>query len=146
MKKQRFFIFIICLLGLFNSNAQQHHQPEKAAIKAILQQQVFAWNQRNIEGFMKYYWNSPDLRFVSKKGITYGWENIKNNYHKNYPTDSSMGSLSFEITAIDILNKTDALVLGSWKIKHDVSEVGGYFTLHFKKIKKVWYIVMDHTS
>jgi len=146
MKKLLLIGLISCVLGIFKTSAQQHIHPDKAAIKGVLQQQVFAWNQRNIEGFMKYYWNSPDLRFISKKGITYGWENIKNNYIKSYPTDTSMGSLSFEINSIDLLSKTDALVVGAWKIKKDNSETGGYFTLHFKKIKKVWFIVMDHTS
>ncbi len=146
MKKFLFILLVICTIGLLNVQAQHDHHPDKAAIKGILQQQVFAWNQQNIEGFMKYYWNSPDLRFVSKNGITYGWENIKNNYLKSYPTASSMGGLSFEIKAIDLLSKNDALVVGSWKIKGDNTEKGGYFTLHFKKIKKVWYIVMDHTS
>lgn len=146
MKKLVLVVLISLVLGIFKSSAQHHIHPDKAAIKGVLQQQVFAWNQHNIEGFMRYYWNNPDLRFVSKKGITYGWEQIKNNYLKSYPTDSSMGSLSFEINSIDLLSKTDALVVGSWKIKKDIAETGGFFTLHFKKIKKVWYIVMDHTS
>ena len=107
--------------------------------------QEMAWNNADIVGFMKYYWKSDSLKFISSKGITYGWQKTYDNYVKGYPTKEAMGILTFTIKEATQLSESSIYVIGQWQLKKD-KPVGGYFTLLWKKINKQWVIVADHTS
>lgn len=144
---KRFYLSFLYLIFSFKLFAQRDHQADKAAIKTVMNVQLQEWNAGNLQGFMNGYWNSPELRFITRKGITYGWQNIFDNYLKSYGTQEKMGNLVFDILSIDLINKENALVVGKWKVTHsDTSAQEGSFTLWFKKINGKWLIVMDHTS
>jgi hypothetical protein len=129
------------LLATFSCFSQ-----DRAAILKVLETQSQAWNAGNIDGFMKGYWQSDSLVFVGKTAPAYGWQTTLDHYKKNYPDKATMGQLVFTITKVDVLDKTNAFVLGGWHLKRDKGDVGGYFTLWFRKIKGAWVIVCDHTS
>ncbi|MDL5044600.1 hypothetical protein QQ054_00875 [Oscillatoria amoena NRMC-F 0135] len=57
---------------------------DSADIKAVMDKQLVAWNNGDIDGFMAGYWKSDKLKFVSKNGITYGWQKVYDNYKKNH--------------------------------------------------------------
>jgi ketosteroid isomerase-like protein len=57
-----------------------------------------------------------------------------------------MGQLKFTIMQIKVLDGANAFVLGAWHLKRVKGDLGGYYTLWFKKIKGEWKIVCDHTS
>jgi ketosteroid isomerase-like protein len=38
------------------------------------------------------------------------------------------------------------MVIGSWNLTRDKGNVGGYFSLLWRKINGKWKIVIDHTS
>lgn len=114
-------------------------------VKYNMRAQELAWNNADIRGFMKYYWNSDSLKFIGSKGITYGWQKTYDNYIKGYPNKEAMGVLIFTIKEITQLSKTSIYVIGQWELKKE-KPAGGYFTLLWKKIKGQWVIVSDHTS
>ena len=116
-----------------------------AAIKAVLAKQVVDWNKGDLDAFMQGYWKSDSLLFVGKSAPTKGWHATLNNYKRGYPNKTAMGTLSFNILKVDILDATNAFVLGGWNVKTD-KDAGGYFTLWFRKINGEWKIVVDHTS
>jgi len=118
----------------------------KQAILKVLQTQQLAWNRGDVDAFMQGYWYSDSLLFVSKTAPAYGWQTTLDHYKKNYPDKATMGQLTFTITKVDVLDKTNAFVLGGWHLKREKGDVGGYFTLWFKKIGGHWVIVCDHTS
>ena len=142
----RVLLLAICLLlAAPFAFPQKHHNPDRAAILQVLKKQQAAWNNGSIDSFMLGYWNSPELRFLSKNGLRYGWQTVTDNYKKNYDTKEKMGELVFDIVSTELLSKESALVLGKWKvIANKTSE--GYFSLWFKKIGGKWLIVLDHTS
>jgi len=70
------FLFIFC------AGTALAQTSEEASIQQVMNNQVAAWNQGNIDGFMKGYWHSDSLRFINKTGITYGYDNTLNNYKK----------------------------------------------------------------
>lgn len=135
---------IVLLLGLMLSANIYAQTPSEQIIK-ILNEQALAWNEGNIDGFMKYYWNNPELTFVSKRGVSKGWTQVYENYKKSYPDKKSMGILTFDQLVIEPIHSKTCIVTGSWHLQKD-EEVGGWFTLIFKKIKMDWFIVYDHTS
>lgn len=139
-----FFLLVTFQLHLM----AQDNSKQKQAVLAVLKNQQLAWNNANIDEFMSYYWENDSLQFIGKKGITYGWQNTFDNYKKSYPDTTAMGQLAFEIKSIDVFSKNSAFVIGKWFLKREKSkgDLGGYFSLIFKKIKHKWVIVVDHTS
>lgn len=118
---------------------------EKEAILEVMSQQEQDWNNGDIDAFMQGYWQSDSLLFVGKNGIKYGWQTTLENYKKSYPDKSTMGKLSFIIEKLEVENQA-AFMLGKWNITRDGGNIGGYFTLYWKKIDGKWVIVLDHTS
>lgn len=116
------------------------------AVRNVLQKQQQAWNSGNLETFMQGYWQSDSLQFIGKNGVTYGWENTFDNYKKSYPDTATMGKLTFQVLHVKLLSKTSAYVTGKWMLTRSKGNVGGYFTLLFRRINGAWVIVSDHTS
>ncbi len=114
-------------------------------IRTLMNEQVAAWNIGDIEGFMRGYWNSDKLVFVSSN-ITRGWQPTLDRYKKGYDTRAKMGTLSFSDLEITVLSKDAAVVLGSWALARENDNPKGKFTLIFRKFKDGWRIVHDHTS
>lgn len=143
---------ILCVSLLLTFATVNFSQSEKRKtkiadeIKIVMAEQTAAWNRGDIDGFMRGYWNSPALVFVSGAGVTKGWQPTLDRYKKNYATREKMGTLRFSDLAIEVLSKDSAVVLGSWALARETDNPGGKFTLIFRRFKDGWRIVHDHTS
>lgn len=136
---------IICSI-FFVQNSFAQKKNDKQAILDVMSFQEKAWNKGDIPGFMKGYWKNDSLAFVGSKGITYGWDNTLKNYQKGYPDTIKMGKLHFDIIKIDVMDSGHAFVVGAWHLKRSIGDVGGHFTLLFRKFQGQWVIAVDHTS
>jgi uncharacterized protein (TIGR02246 family) len=132
-----------CLFASVMALAQDKNE---TAIRRLLAEQNTAWNRGDIETFMKGYWENDSLMFIGKSGVTYGWQNTLNNYKKGYPDTAAMGKLIFDIISIKKLSPLYYHVAGKWHLQRSIGDVGGHFTLLFKKIKNRWVIIADHSS
>ena len=124
-------------------------QKERGAIKEvekILIAQQGKWNQGDIEGFMEDYWKSDKLQFIGSSGVTYGWQQTKDNYYKRYPDRATMGHLTFTIINTTQLSKKSMMLTGKFHLKRDMGDAEGHFLLVWKKIDGKWVIIADHTS
>ena len=139
---RNYLLVFICLISL-NTFAQ--NKGEKQILHA-LDVQKKAWNDGDLDKFMGTYWKNDSLMFIGKSGITYGWQNTLNNYKKGYPDTAAMGMLEFNILHIKNLSDNYYSVVGKWHLTRSIGNVGGHFTLLFKKIKSKWLIVSDHSS
>ncbi len=119
---------------------------DETTVRNILETQRLAWNEGNIEKFMDAYWKNDSLMFIGKSGVTYGWQNTMNNYKKGYPDTAAMGKLAFDILHVKRLSVLYFSVVGKWHLTRSIGDVGGHFTLLFKKIKNRWVMVSDHSS
>ena len=139
---------MITLLATTHALAQSSGRDETAKndIRRVMNEQTAAWNRGDIEGFMRGYWNSPELKFVSGANVTKGWQPTLDRYKKSYDSRAKMGTLEFSDLDINVLSKDAAVVLGTWKLQREADAPGGKFTLVFRKFKDGWRIVHDHTS
>lgn len=117
-----------------------------AAIRAVLDAQVAAWNRGDIEGFMDGYERSPDIVFISGDSVTHGWQTVLDRYKKGYDTREKMGTLSFSDLDVKVISKDAAVVIGRWQLVRDKDTPKGRFTLIFRRTGQTWRIVHDHTS
>jgi ketosteroid isomerase-like protein len=131
------------------AKTEESRGDSESAIKSLLIEQTAAWNRGDLEGFMKGYWNSPNLTFYSGGNIAQGWQAAMDRYKKNYQgTGKEMGKLEFQDLEVDLLSRDAAEVTGKWQLtKSDGTKPHGLFTLILKKIPSAgWQIVHDHTS
>jgi ketosteroid isomerase-like protein len=137
-------LLILLLATALISTAQTKDEQQ---IQSILDAQVQAWNKGNIDAFMKAYWQNDSLMFISSNGITYGYKATLKGYHQRYPDTDAMGQLTFTILKVNRISNDSYFVIGKWFLKREKKgDVGGHFTLLWKKINHEWVIVADHTS
>lgn len=136
-----FITILIVLCASFGVKAQADRE-----IIAILTKQQNDWNRGDINAFMENYLQSDSLMFIGKNGVTYGWQNTLQRYLKGYPDKAAMGTLKFDILHIKKTGKRYRYVVGKWHLTRTAGDVGGHFTLLFKKINKTWVIISDHSS
>jgi ketosteroid isomerase-like protein len=129
-----------------DSQQGDHPKSIEAAIREVLQTQQRAWNAGDIDRFMESYWKSDDLTFSSGGKMTRSWQSTLENYKKKYPSRSDMGELSFRNLEVTPLGSQAAFVLGEWQLDRESADLGGNFTLVFRRVGEKWVIVHDHTS
>lgn len=138
-------LLLILALGLFCQSSFGQGKAE-AHIRSIMSQQESAWNTGDIEGFMNGYWESENLMFIGKSGVNRGWQTTLDNYKRSYPDKTAMGTLTFDILQVDVLNRKSAFVIGKWHLQRDAGDLEGHYTLLWKKVEGEWVIVADHSS
>lgn len=121
-------------------------QDDSSAIKDVMNKQVTAWNNGDINTFMQTYWKSDSLMFIGSTAPTYSWQATLERYKKAYPDTATMGKLAFNLIKLKQLSPEYYFVIGEWHLKRTAGNISGYFTLLFKKINGNWVIVVDHTS
>jgi uncharacterized protein (TIGR02246 family) len=137
------------------ATAQPGETGDKAEIRAVIAQQVAAWNKGDIESFMKSYEDSPETTFVGSATVNKGYGQVLDRYKKNYATRALMGTLTFHGLEVRLLpsssGKTEyAVVTGHFHL--DRTEHGktgkddGIFSLVLHKTAAGWKIVLDHTA
>ena len=117
-----------------------------AAVRAVLDAQILAWNRGDIEGFMDGYARSDEIVFVSGDTVTLGWQTVLDRYKKNYDSREKMGRLAFTELETKLLNSDTAVVIGRWQLTRERDAPQGRFTLIFRRAAPGWRIIHDHTS
>jgi hypothetical protein len=140
------FILIVIFWGCNIAFAQKLKPSDKTEIIKVMNMQESSWSNGDAEGYMQGYWKSDSLRFITKKGVIYGWQNMLDRYKKSYPDKNAMGKLKFSELTFEALSRHKILVTGKWTLTRTEDELSGYFTLIWQKIKGKWVIVLDHTS
>jgi len=134
------------LLLLFLSYRLTAQSADEKQILETLKQQTISWNNGDLNEFMKGYWQNDSLMFIGSSGITYGYGNTLERYKKTYSDASKMGKLFFEIVKVKKISPEYYFVVGKWFLRRSAGDIGGMYTLMFRKIKGKWLIIADHSS
>ncbi len=121
-------------------------EKDESNIRKLIQQQVDAWNEGNLEKFMETYWKSDRLSFVGSRGPTYGWQATLDNYKKGYPDKKAMGHLDLKVLDLSQIDVKTVLMIGRFELTREIGDVAGHFTLVIQKIEGEWKIISDHSS
>lgn len=126
---------------------------DEREIRAVLALQERAWNDFDLDRFMRGYWKNDSTIFASGGEASRGWNQMLGRYKKGYDTAEKAGQLKFDIQQIDFMGETWAKVLGEWKLfprsaKNNATPpmARGLYTLIFRRVPEGWKIVHDHTS
>lgn len=150
------FPVILVSLGAILAASISTQGADRNPVRALLDDQVSAWNRGDIDGFMQAYARSPNTTFVSGDEVTRGWQTVRDRYKNKYSDREKMGTLAFSDLEITLLSVDAAVVLGRWELKGVneppsrrsgvPGEPHGRFTLILRKFTEGWRIVHDHTS
>jgi ketosteroid isomerase-like protein len=131
-----------CLISLCSAAQDADEQQ----IRAILDRQVNAWNRGDLRAFMHGYWENDSLMYIGKGGVTYGYASTLQRYIRNYGDTARMGKLSFQLLHVQRLAPDVFFVVGKWSLLRSAGDIGGHYTLVWRKINGSWVIVADHSS
>lgn len=111
----------------------------------VLERQKIAWNNKDIEGFMAYYWKSDEFVFQSGNNRVRGWQALLDRYKKNY-SGENWGKLEFTDLEVKVLAANCVYVMGRWKVAAGGALKEGLFTIILRRFPEGWRIIHDHTS
>ena len=132
---------------MFVATASSAQTSDRAQILKVLSDQVAAWNKGDVDLFMQIgYWKNDSLAMIGLSGVTYGYQQVLDNYKKNYSNQAAMGTLAFDILQVKKISADHYFVIGKWFLTRTAGDIGGHYTLLFRKIKGRWLIVSDHSS
>lgn len=119
-----------------------------AAVKAMVLKQADDWNAADLDGFLRGYWNSPELVFQSGGTRIRGFQAVRERYVKLYQSEGrELGRLAFTDLELQELAADHVSVIGAWQVtRKDGGKSSGLFTLVVRKFPEGWRIVLDHTS
>jgi len=116
-------------------------------IRTLLDAQVKAWNQGDLDGFVSAYWNDDRVTFFSGGDVSKGFKPLRDRYFKRYKADGKeMGQLAFENLEIEPVGPDFATARGRFRLKMKEDQPTGLFTLWLRKFPDGWKIVHDHSS
>jgi uncharacterized protein (TIGR02246 family) len=136
----------LALYFVLMTSMSLHANDAESQIRTILNRQTDAWNRGDIPTFVETYAN--DCIFVGKE-IARGRDQLLARYQRSYPTREAMGHLHFSALEVHLLTSDVATVTGQWHLERSRSggnNVGGLFSLVFRRQAKEWKIALDHTS
>ncbi|RNI31169.1 YybH family protein [Rufibacter latericius] len=120
--------------------------PVEAAKKG-LDGQVTAWNAGNLEEAMDFYWNSPEMLWISKNGVEKGWQPVLEMFQQDFKDRSTMGTYTYEPLHLETMGKEAALYVFRWKIELDGKRLMGSVSSQvWKKMNGKWVITSEHAS
>ncbi|MCB0483233.1 MAG: nuclear transport factor 2 family protein [Flavobacteriales bacterium] len=146
--KNRGMILLCALLaaGCSKERATSDKETSEIEIHKEIQAQASAWNRGDISAFMSSYLAEDSLLFIGRRGLTYGYKKVLENYQRSYPTPAAMGKLKFDVHRLHILGDSAAFMVGSWQLRRSEDAPSGWFSLLWVKTKSGWKIAADHTS
>ena len=145
----RLIILILFCAFLSNCSSDKPQAPDsfnrEAEIRAVLDKQVAAWNEGDLEKFMDSYWKSDSLQFIGSQ-ITSGWQSTLDGYKQRYPNIAMIGKTRFEIMQIRTISSDVSLVTGKFFLTRESGDIKGIFSVLMKKIGGQWVVIYDHSS
>ncbi len=142
-------LVFLCFLPAFGVSAPaQNDSDQREEVIKILDRQVEAWNQGDLEAFMETYWKSEELTYFSGGGPRNGWQATLERYIRTYQSpDSEMGFLTFKSIKVELMGPGAAFVRGEWFLQREkLDDIGGLFTLILMEFPDGWKIIHDHSS
>lgn len=105
-----------------------------------------AWNQCDIDTFMKAYVREEKTLLLSEGKAVEGWKAIYSLYGGIFKQRGGEGKMSSQVVRCDIASATSAVVTSRWQMEVGKHKMRGYCTLHLVKSGANWAITTDHSS
>lgn len=121
---------------------------DEAGIHENLRRGMECWNEGSVDCYMAVTYPATDsVLTISKSGMTYGYETIRQNYLKYFPKDK-MGKLHFDQVKMIRMSDEYYYVIGRFHLTYPepAPMLSGSFSTIMQKIDGVWMVISDHSG
>jgi uncharacterized protein (TIGR02246 family) len=116
-------------------------------VKQALDGQVAAWNRGDLEAAMDFYWESPEMLWISRDGTEQGWQQVLEMFQKDFTDRSKMGVYTYEPLHIEQVGPEAVYYVYRWQIDLQGKKLmGGVSSQLWKRIDGRWVIASEHAS
>ena len=127
------------------ATAESQAQDYQAAYSLVVQMDD-AWNAHDLEGYLKVFWNSPDLVVICEGEQVKGWAELSAAYHRGFPDLNQMGSEIPNRIQVQMVAPGIALVVDWWTVIFPTRQVTGSSTFVVRNLPEGWRVVAGHTT
>ena len=115
---------------------------------AALRTQMDAWNKQDLEAALSYYWNSPEMTWVNRKGVSFGIQEFAQSMRQDFTDRSKMGTYDGKVLHATELRPDLVLIVLDWKIVDSSGKklMGGVSSQLWQKMPGGWKAVFEHAS
>ena len=114
-----------------------------------LQESATAWNNGDLEGFLKPYSRNPEATFVGAD-VVHGYDAIRDFYRSSWwRTGTPTLNLVYRDIDVRPLGPNHLLVVGHWAVSNKQTGAEtrkGIFSLTFARTPDGWRIIHDHSG
>jgi hypothetical protein len=136
---------VIALVGALLIAAQGPSPVDQAT--AALTAQAAAWNKGNVEEALGLYCDRPDMTWVSRSGVTRGFQAFAEGMRKDFKDPQRMGVMQFRLLDSRPLGRGQALTTIRWEITRAGSRImGGVSTQLWQRCDGRLRVVLEHAS
>ncbi|GAA4444501.1 hypothetical protein GCM10023188_46570 [Pontibacter saemangeumensis] len=129
------------------TTAEPAHNGAIPAVQQALDGQVQAWNNGDLETAMAFYWNSPEMRWISKTGVEKGYQQVLDMFRADFADKSQMGIYTYEPLYIEQLSPEAVYYVFRWKIEREGKRLmGGVSSQLWKNVNGRWVATSEHAS
>ena len=138
-------VSIVVLAGLLADRATASSVEEASA---ALRDQMSAWNKQDLESALSYYWDSPEMTWVNRKGISFGIQEFAQSMRQDFSDRSKMGLYDGKVLHASQLRDDLVLIVLDWKIVDSAGKklMGGVSSQLWQRKSGGWKIVFEHAS
>ncbi len=117
-------------------------------VYAALMEMLASWNAHDIEKYLTFFSNTPELLIVSDQQVITGWKALHDNYSKGYENPEEMGFMTPDRIQIRFIRPDLAFALTNWTLRFPLrrEEVYGLDTSYLQKGDSGWKIISGHSS
>lgn len=110
--------------------------------------QMDAWNKQDMDGALSFYWDSGDMAWVNRKGITFGLAEFAKSMRADFTDKSKMGKYDGKVLYSRELSPELVLLVVDWKIVNAEGKrtMGGISTQIWRRTDSGWKAVFEHAS
>ena len=144
LRRSALAVLVLTMMGGF---AAAKPTEEALAVRAVLDSQVGAWNEGDLDGFMDAYWNDEQVLGICDGADVKGWNALYEQYKMAYRgAGKEMGKLALNGVTVEVFGAGAAVASGKWELTTSKGTARGHFTQVLRKFPDGWKITHDHSS
>lgn len=129
------------------TTAEPAHSDAIQAVQQALDGQVQAWNNGDLGTAMAFYWNSPEMLWISKTGVEKGYQQVLDMFRADFADARRMGIYTYEPLHIEQLSPEAVYYVFRWKIEREGKRLmGGVSSQLWKNVNGSWVATAEHAS
>lgn len=129
------------------TTAEPAHSDAIQAVQQALDGQVQAWNNGDLGTAMAFYWNSPEMLWISKTGVEKGYQQVLDMFRADFADARQMGIYTYEPLHIEQLSPEAVYYVFRWKIEREGKRLmGGVSSQLWKNVNGSWVATAEHAS